>query len=349
MGNTVIEIRDRMLGNIPDGLDVSEGSFFWDLLASVAIELGGVTYIKLEDILRLGFALTTEGIYMDYKAAEHGLTRLSATYAEGEVTFTGVDATVIPEGTLVASEAGVQFVTMAEAVISGTTVDAAIKAFDSGASGNLPSATIKTMPVSLAGIISLTNAAPTIGGTAAETDAALLERLLDKVRQPATSGNVYHYEQWARAVDGVGDAKVDDEWDGPGTVKVYLVDADKEPVAAPIVTACGVYIETVRPIGADVTVVAATEVTIDVAATLTLASGYEIADVAARAETGVQSYIKSVAFIQDYVSIAQVGNAIIDTAGVLDYSGLTLNSGTANVALSFGATPVLATVSLTEA
>lgn len=39
-----------------------------------------------------------------------------------------------------------------------------------------------------------------------ETDDAFRARLLDKIRQPITSGNANHYVYWARQVPGVGAA-----------------------------------------------------------------------------------------------------------------------------------------------
>jgi uncharacterized phage protein gp47/JayE len=88
------------------------------------------------------------------------------------------------------------------------------------------------------------------------------------------------------------------------------------------------------PIGAAVTVVAATAVQINVTATLTIAPGYDAASVKAAVEANIDAYIKSLAFAQDNdVLYSRVGNAIIDTVGVQDYSGLLVNGGTANVVI----------------
>ena len=90
-------------------------------------------------------------------------------------------------------------------------------------------------------------------GADEETDEALRERFYEKVRNPATSGNKHHYRQWALEVPGVGDAKVFPLDSGDGTLTVMIVDVDKarNPSLEPAVRD---YIETVRPIGATVTV-----------------------------------------------------------------------------------------------
>ena len=51
-------------------------------------------------------------------------------------------------------------------------------------------------------------------------------RFYEKVRLPATSGNAYHYQQWALEVSGVGAAKVFPLDNGPGTVGILVVDND---------------------------------------------------------------------------------------------------------------------------
>ena len=54
-------------------------------------------------------------------------------------------------------------------------------------------------------------------GTDDEVDDNLRDRLAIRVQKQATSGNAYHYEQWALSVPGVGAVKVIPVWDGPNT------------------------------------------------------------------------------------------------------------------------------------
>ncbi len=326
-------IMARLLNAVPNNLDKREGSFVWDALSPAALELAQV-YIQMDLMLQYGFAQTTYGQYLDYRAGEHGITRKVATKAIGQVTITGSNGTVVAVGSLFATGAGVQFETLAEVTIGEAgSIAADIRAAEAGARGNVPAGTITEIPVSIAGVTAITNANPTTGGTDMETDAALLERLLEKVRTPATSGNVAHYLQWATSVSGVGDAKVFPIWNGNGTVKVVVIDANKEPASAEIVSDVEDYIAEVRPIGATVTVESATALNIDVVATLTLATGAVLADVKAAFETALTAYLQQIAFKQSYVSYAQVGSLLLDTPGVLDYSDLTLNTGTGNVTI----------------
>lgn len=339
-------ILQRLLGDVTSGVDTSEGSFTYDVLSPEAIELAQA-YLQLGQVLVLAFAQTTNGQYLDYRAGEHGVIRLIATYAAGTVTVIGTIGTVIPAGTIFITNGGVQFATSADATIpSGGSVNISVTAVNAGAAGNVPAGTITTAQVAIVGVTGITNAAPTTGGTDTESDTALLARLLIKVQLPATSGNANDYKIWATSVAGVGDAKVFPLWNGNGTVKVCIIDSNKQPATSDVVTNVANYIETVRPVGATVTVESATGLNIDVAATLTLGTGYDSIAVTAAITSGITSYLASIAFQQNYVSYAKIGDIILQTDGVLDYTGLTVNSGTSNIPVTDEQVAITGTITM---
>jgi uncharacterized phage protein gp47/JayE len=345
-------IRQRMLDAVPSDLNKREGSFIYDGISPAAIELA-LAYIELDRVINLGFIQTTYGQYLDYRAAEHGLTRKAATKATGQVTILGSQGTVVPVGSVFATGSGVEFETTDEVTIDETgQVSADIEAVDAGTGGNVPAETITEILVSIQGVTDVINNDPTEGGTDEETDDALVSRLLEKVRLPATSGNVAHYKQWALEVAGVGDAKVFPTWDGPLTVKVAVIDSNKQPASAEIVQDVAGYIEEVRPIGATVTVESAAGLNIDVSATVVLDTGAVLADVQAAFESALDEYLQEIAFEQNYVSYAQIGALLLNTSGVLDYSNLLLNGASANVSVGDTASncrvAIRGTVSLSE-
>lgn len=340
-------IMARLLSNVPSDVDKSEGSLVYDALAPAALELAQA-YVQLDTIIALGFAQTTSGIYLDYRSGEHGITRKTATKATGQVTITGAQGTVVPINALFATAVGLQFSTLAEVTIgAGGAIMANVEAVIAGTSGNVPAGTINTIPISINGVTAVTNNNPTSGGTDEETDAALLARLLNKVREPATSGNIAHYHQWALEVAGIGDARIQSIWNGNGTVRVIVIDSNKQPASAEIVQGVSDYIEALRPIGATVTVISATGLSINIAADVTLDAEYTLEGVKPVVESGITAYLKGIAFQQDYVSYAKIGSIILDTPGVLDYANLTINTGTGNVPVSDTEVAVLGTVTLT--
>lgn len=346
---TAEALLDAMLENAPDDVDKREGSVVYDLLAPAAIEFS-LAYTELDTLLLLAFADTAEGELLDRRVAEFGLTRKPAVKATGQVTFTGPEGTVIPAGTRLVT-GGVEpiyFVTTAEATITGGTATVSAEAEEGGAKGNVAAGEITSLAVgeSLFGVVSVTNPQPFDGGADTESDDDLRARFFDRVRKPVTSGNANHYRQWALEVAGVGDAKVYPVANGPGTVKVVLLDPEKTAPPQAVVDEVAAYIESVRPVGASVEVVAATEVPIDVSATLTLAADKELSDVQTEFESLLTDYLKSLAFADPVVRYSKIASLLIDIDGVLDYSGLTVNGGISNVTIADGSVAVLGTVTL---
>lgn len=334
-------IQNRMLQNISDEYDKTEGSFFYDVLKPVAIELENA-YKEQESILDKGFVETATGEWLDKKVAEQGLTRKPATKSTTTVTITGSEGTIVNEGILVASDT-VNFVVKETKTIDATgQVDVLVECEEAGSIGNVPAGSIKYFPVTIAGLTSVTNSQAVTNGYDGETDEELRQRYYDKVRTPATSGNKYHYRNWAKEVLGVGDAKVFPIWNGPGTVKVVIIDSNKTGADSQLVTDVYNYIEDVRPIGATVTVESAIELPININVTLTIdTDNYTESEVINNIENNITEYLKEIAFVEDYVSYAKIGSLILSSEGVLDYSNLTVNGGTSNITIADNEVAVL--------
>lgn len=358
---TVDAIRQRMLESIPSDIDKSEGSFIWDALSPAAIELA-LAALWAQDILQRGFAGTTFGPYLDLRCDEHGIARRQAVKATGQVKVTGTAGTLVPAGTVVATPAdpatnnpSTEFITIADLVIDQAGVGYAnIEAIKAGKDGNVGVGAINILVTPVSGVSSVINTNPTSGGDNAEDDATLLTRYYAKVRTPGTSGNKADYVNWALEVPGVGGVQVLPLWNGPGTVKVVLLGTDKRPAGETIVSKVQDYISPVpgtgegkAPIGASVTVTSATAVEINVSATVTLTGTKTLADVKTAFEKALDEYFGSIAFTSDpTVRFVRVGSLLLDTEGVQDYTGLTVNGGTANVVINEDQVAVKGTVTL---
>lgn len=341
-------ILQRMLDNSDPSVDKREGSVTNDLLSPAAIELAQA-YIDLDNVLTFGFASEDmPSNYLDLRSAEVGLTRKPSTKAVGKVTFNGTDGTVIAIGSRVSTdeETPKYFVTTTEGTITGGSITVDAEAEKAGADGNVAAGQITLVAGDLSGVTSVNNSADFSGGADTETDNSLLTRYFEKVRKPATSGNANAYVQWAKAVSGVGDAKVYPLWNGNGTVKVIVIGDDKTAPTQTVVDSVTTYVEDRRPIGASVTVQGAVEIAIDITATLVLESGYALADAQTEIESALASYLADLAFVDDKVRYSHIGNLIIDTSSVKDYSSLTVNGGTANITVADGEVAVKGVVTL---
>lgn len=352
-------IRARMLARIPADVDKTEGSYIWDALAPAAFEL----YQSAEwaqEVLRRGFAATTFGAYLDLRCGEHGVERRPAERATGSVTFSGAAGIAVPAGTRVATAAdavtstpSVEFETLAAATLGGTgQAEVLVTAVEPGVSGNIAAGAIAVLVEAVPGVTGITNTAAIAGGADIESDESLLERYLLKVRNPGTSGNRADYFQWALAVDGVGGAQVHPLWNGPGTVKVYLLDKAKRAASAALVAAVQADIAPgavgagagKAPIGASVTISAATEVPIGISVKLTLRSGWTLAQATSGIRDALTEYLQTLAFTDNVVRYSRVNSLLLDVPAIVDLSNLTVNGGVANVTVSIGQVAVPGTV-----
>lgn len=60
----------------------------------------------------------------------------------------------------------------------------------------------------------------------------------------------------------------------------------------------------------------------------------------------VGDFLKNYALKADYISVARIGNLLINTEGVEDYADLLLNDAAQNVRLTELETPIIGTVAL---
>jgi uncharacterized phage protein gp47/JayE len=327
-------ILERMKARIDDSLDKRQGSVVHDLLYPAAAELAQ-SYVALDDVIAFGLDVNedTPNIYVDRKAQAQGIIRKPAIVSTGELTFSGEEGVNVPIGSRARTDetTPVYFVTTEEGTVVGGTVTVAAKAETGGLNGNVAPNTVVVVLGDITGISAVTNVATFNGGIDEESNQDLLVRYYEKVQRPATSGNVYQYEQWAKEVNGVGGVKVYPVWNGPGTVKLVLIDDLRTAPDASVISATQTYIESVRPIGATVTVIGATELPINVSATLTLQSGTVIEDVKTAFASALTLYLRNLAFTGELVRYSQIANLVLDTVGVIDYTNLLVNSAATNI------------------
>src|SRR5690606_15582268 len=132
-------------------------------------------------------------------------------------------------------------------------------------------------------------------GYDAETDNELRARYYDKLQRPGKAGNKYHYEEWAREVLGVGDVRVFPRFNGPLTVKVVIIDSNKQPADLLLIDRVYSHIEEEMPFGvSELSVVSATPKPIDVSAELTLGDGYALENVQPEVEQNIRAYLSEI-------------------------------------------------------
>lgn len=147
----------------------------------------------------------------------------------------------------------------------------------------------------------------------------------------------------------MGQAKTIPLWDGPGTVKVVLASADKQPVDELIVTQAQQILDEGRVIGADVTAVSAQALEITVTATCTLDGGVQADAVETQLSGLLREMFEAMEFgTDDPVRFNQVALRLLSCDGVVDYTNLQLNGQASNLSKTVEQVPVLHTVTITQ-
>ena len=335
-------IKQRILNNIQTDIDKRECSFTQNLISPISQELAKF-YIEQEDLVNMAFVRNGFFNYLDDKCWEYGIDRKIGTSAVGEVTFEGADGTSISNGTVIYHN-DLYYVVLNDADISNGKADLIVEAYEMGKKYNVIRNTEFALKENIQGVTRVYAKEDFKGGTDTETDEELRDRYFDTIKKSYTSGNVAHYEAWTTEVSGVGLCKVYPLKNGNGTVEVVITDSNMLGASSELIESVKANIEEKRPIGANVSVVSATEKAINITANITLASGYSVEEIKSEFTNKVTEYIKDISFKSSYVSNARLGNLLLDTNGIFDYTEFKINNLSTNIALSDIEVPKLGTI-----
>lgn len=358
---TVEGIKQRILSRLKTTLQTREGSFVNDVISAVALELHDC-YHQWDSMEPRFYVGEDSGPYIDKQAATVGLYRKPGVAAACSITFSGKDGARVPAGTPFYTGSGLTFILQEEAVISDGTASGILTASTVGESYNIGEGEISGTLRNYSGITGYTNSAAS-GGTDEETNEALVARYYERMRRSPTSGNPYHYQEWATSVAGVGAARIISKWAGAGTVKVVLAGPDLEPVADGIISACAAYIEEQRPVGPAVTVVSAATKNITVSASVQVDGTTTAAAVQTALRTSVAAYLRELTASAFHGNIDmqlesldsrsytvlynRIAYLLLSIPGVIDYTSLKVNGRTDNIVVGSTEVPVLSEVSVT--
>jgi uncharacterized phage protein gp47/JayE len=353
-GNSAQDIVSRMLVSLPSQYDPTEGSFSYDLIAAFAAELESY-YQALDQIALQVYPQTATDEYLDAISESFGVERSAATFASVDIQFTGSIGTVIPAGTRVSTllEAAslgepVYYQTINEVTMATATQLVASVCTQTGSVGNVSAGSILRLEDPIVGVTAVTNIDPSSGGAEEQTDDELRTVLLDRLRLGRGSGTEADYQDAALAVTGVGSVVTEPLWNGNGTVRVIVMDASRSPVASSILSSAVQAIAEMTPVGANVTVVTPSTVTLAVATAITLAAGYGIDDVQSSIEQAVAAYLQSVD-PGGLVYLSEMLGVIVQIEGVVDvsYANLTIAGVNANYDLASNTKGLLGATTVT--
>lgn len=330
----------------PAWVDIRQGSLYYLATQPSVIEFASA-YDRINEAIAAGILATSWGQRLDLHAASYGEERLAATRAVGFVTFTGATGTLIGTGARVGpvqTEPDIEppiFETTASGTIPAGagnvgTLTLAVAALNAGAEGNITANTVTFLHTGIAGVTAINNAAAFSSGSDLETDDALKERL-KLMFQGRGSGTVADYAREALKWPGVGRVFVEPVWNGPGTVRLHILDDWGNPTGGTVHTDLQTHLDPVpaqgkgwAPINHIVTVVTSVTVPIHVDATVAFEEGYSLDGTAGAVAlrtaitAAIAEYLNSLKPGEDVV-YHHVRAKIFQIDGVYDVTALTMS------------------------
>jgi uncharacterized phage protein gp47/JayE len=369
-------LMESALNNVPDSLDKREGSIIYDALAPACYELAEY-YMELKKILENTFASTAGNEYLDLRAAEQGLKRYAASYAvkRGDFLTSSGNPAVIPIGSrfsVISDTLNLNYeVTEAYLDEFGAVVPGAYRMTceEIGTQGN--SYTGPLIPITfIPNLKTATLSDLLVPARDEETDDELRDRYFLTVNDKPFGGNLAQYDEVLKGIDGVGEVQIYPVWNGGGSVKLSVIDAEYNIITNDFINTLQNMIDPtpqgtglgLAPIGHTVTVTTPTEKIINIATTVVLESGYTLGQVTPLIEEAIESYLLGLRKIwgisddlNNYslaVYIARINAAILGVAGIANVTGTTINGLASDLTLTQNATtqelPVLGTVIVSE-
>lgn len=372
-------ILTEALSKVPDNVDKREGSIIRDALSPCCYE-AAKHILYLADIIEQTYIETANGLWLDGRVIEGGVTRDPATYAKK----LGVFKTQLDEPCQISI--GQSFSTVGDTILNYTAVQVYTNEDGDVVPGSyiMQCNTVGSVGNSYIGRIvpndyieKLVSAEITTllyPGEEEESDDSLRERFLANLMKTAFGGNIAQYRQWAKEIPGIGGVQVYPVWAGGGTVKLSIIDTDYNSCSSEF---CQTILEKfdpensggetglglgIAPIGHKVAVSTPLPRTINVSGKITLLPGYKLETLLPQIKLALEEYLLSLRQAWEnsddennysvIVYLGRINFAILNVKGVSSAYELQLNGTDTDIRLtetsSLQEIPVLGTVSLDE-
>ena len=318
-------IKQRMLDSLKYDIDKREGTFINDIYSPISVEFAKA-YMEMDNVHSVMFVEDAYEDDLDKQVNEFGVPRKMGEKATGTLTFKGVDDVLVPRNMSVFTDGGFEYVTTSQGYIKDGVINIEVEAKNVGAIYNIEPNTVWKIPNEVI-VFEITNNNNFEGGIDIETDEDLKERFFEAVRNVRTSGNVNDYKYWAKEIDGVYNVEVYPLWSGNGTVKVVASKENRLPLDEETLESCETHINNNAPIGATVTVITTSLFDVNINADVTVSEGFDKSSVKLAIEEAIKTYIGTCV---DKIYYNKIGAMILGVEGVIDYTSLTVNSGTSS-------------------
>lgn len=336
---TLIEIRDRIETDIKASLGLTSLLRRSFLKVIVRAYAGAVHLLHgfLDYMSKQLFIDTAEVEFLDRQGAIYGIIRNPATFAEFEIDLTGTSGAVIPINTTYQNQSGGEYQTDAELTLVAGIGTVKVIGTVEGQALNLDIGNTVSLLSPIANVNSdATVSSIIIDAEDTETDDFYRARLLDHIRQRPSGGAANDYIQWAKSIPGITRAWVHPLNLGPGTVGVSIVEDAESPISASPakITEVTDFIESVRPVTAEVTIFTPTLFSMDITielepntATVQAAVEAELDDLILRDSAVEGSFLDPSNNNTGEILLSRINEAISIAQGEQDHNITIINAG----------------------
>ena len=345
-------ILNRLISRVTQqypNLDDREGSLIFNALAPAAIELA-IAYTELDNIRNESFVDTASRGYILLGCEQMGID--IGQFGASAGTFKGEFDVEVEIGSRWNCDLYNFLVTEYIGKNANNYHEYKMLCESTGTGANNLTGTLTPITDAPSG---LTHAALTeclIEGENEKTDDEIRTTYYNYLNSNVQDGNVAQYERWCNEYDGVGNYKITPLQYGANTVGISILSASNRAASQTLIDEVQKYFDPgiegmgngVAPIGAFVTVSTASELPINVSATITLKSGYSDTS---GINTAIEKFFYDIAYEKTQVSYMTLGAAILDVEGVESISNLKLNNSTNDITLGTYQIPVLGTTNWT--
>lgn len=362
-GSSEQEIHERMMANLPDDIDDMPAGFPYDFTMPAAIEKSEFINYHMVRALMIAFPQYAWDEWLELHGQQVHIPRHEAEHATGYVNVTGTAGTVILAGTVFCTPAtdispALEYSANEEITIGADeTATIPVTAVTAGIISNVAANTICIMAKPDKNISSITNAEAITGGAERESDDDYYDRIAAEYANSMTYlGNDSDYIRWAKEA-GAGDCIVVSAFNGPGTVKLVLVDRNGEPANETLINTVYNYIvspndrtKRLLPTAcAELSCVAATTINIDYTCTgLLLDETTDIEQFKSDFRAAVMAVYDS-AKTEGILRYNDVRPLISAISGVEDFDTFTMNGKTENIRLAQDEYPQTGTLDISLA
>lgn len=334
---TYEHILQRMMNRVAEdypSLDNREGSIIFNALAPAAMELA-IAYTELENVLNESSVSTASREYILRGCLDMGMdTFLFEASAGSHKAHFNVQVSVGSRWNCdLYNYEVVEYLGKEDGYHAYELLCETVGTDPNNQTGDLTPITEAPNGLSYAKLVECI-----VEGENETSDEDIRSAYYDFVGNTASDGNVGQYKRWCEEYDGIGNSKIFPLWNGDNTVKVSILSASNQVASDELLAEFQEYLDPditgmgdgIAPIGAFVTVTTATEVPLNITATVTMKSGYSDTSII---DSALTEYFQSIAYEKTLISYMTVGAVILGVDGVESISNLTINGGTADLTI----------------